>query len=111
MNFKELIQLCEGDNSKIFVVNEAGDVKLVVMNAVDFEGLLVQKLADQNKDIETINQEIVQAQLKEETIPASAVANPRRQANGLFPSQDLRSEVIDPTFDFDSPEEVEIDGL
>ncbi len=104
MNFKELIQLCEGDNSKIFVVDEAGDVKLVVMGAVEFQGLLMTQAEQEVIDTETINREILKAQLVEvETAPLAAVK--------VNQSPDLRSEVIDPTFDFDSPEEVEIDGL
>ncbi len=110
MNFKDLIKLCEGDNSKIFVVDEAGDVKLVVLGAEEFQNLLVGKLATQVEDIETINTEILKAQLKDEIEPVAPAA-PVRGANGLFPQVDMRAEVIDPTFDFDGPETVEIDGL
>lgn len=107
MNFKDLINLTNGDNSKIFVVDEAGDVKLVVMNASEFQNLLVGKLTEQVEDIETINKEIVQAQLREDLAPIV----PQRGEKGLYPQVDMRSEVIDPSFNFDGPEEVEIEGL
>lgn len=108
MNFKDLINLTNSDNSKIFVVDEAGDVKLVVMNAGEFENLLVGKLQEQVQDVETINKEILKAQLHEvETATFTPIQNGKAIVKGV----DMRAEVIDPSFDFDAPEEVEIDGL
>jgi hypothetical protein len=106
MNFKDLINLTNGDNSKIFVVDDAGDVKLVVLGAEEFENLLVGKMEQAQVDAEIVNREILHAQLGDvETKPLNGDAVIKA------PRVDLRSEVIDPTFDFDAPEEVEIDGL
>jgi hypothetical protein len=108
MNFKDLINLTNGDNSKIFVVDDAGDVKLVVMGAGEFEHLLVSKAEQVQIDSEEINREILKAQLAAEAEP---VITPLQNGKVMVKGVDMRAEVIDPTFDFDSPEEVEIDGL
>ena len=105
MNFKDLIQLCGDNSGKIFVVDDSGDVKLVVLSGAEFQNLLGNKLAEQAEDIEDINQEILKAQLTEQE---PEVVGPLVKSNGRL-AVDLRSEVIDPTFDFDSP--IEIDTL
>lgn len=105
MNFQDLIQLCGEGEGKIFVVNEAGDVKLVVLSGAEFQNLLGGKLARQVEDIEQINQEITNAQLHSQVAEPTG---PIVKSNGRAPV-DLRAEVIDPSFDFDSP--IEIDTL
>ena len=104
---QDLIKLCGSDSGKVFVVDANGDVQLVIMGAGEYQKMLVNKVAEQLADIEQINQEIVQAQLSDpgqkkelfKAIPFQEEVRP----NGIE-RQDLRSEVIDPTFNFDAPD-------
>jgi hypothetical protein len=111
-SLEDLIKLCGQDSGKVFVVDSAGDVQLVIMGVGEYQKMLVTKVAEQLADIEKINQEITQAQLVEapeppvaprELFKSVAFEESSVQANGLT-RQDLRSEVIDPTFNFDAPD-------
>ncbi len=110
-SLQEIITLLGDDNGKVFVIDEAGEVKLVIMNVAEYQKLLLGKLKRQIVDIEKINQEITKAQLLDEVAPPGpAVQTPTVQSNGLPSRVDLRAEVIDPTFDFDAPS-VQIEDL
>lgn len=95
------------------MIDEAGEVKLVIMSVADYKKLLIGKLRQQVEDIEKINQEITKAQLLDKTTPPptpTASSRPTVGDNGAPPRLDLRSEVIDPSFDFDAPT-VQIEDL
>ena len=119
-NLNDLINLAKADGGKFFVIDESGDAKLVIMSVEDYQRLLLGKLQRQVMDVEKINQEIVKAQLNENQSFTSAAPEPPIKAptlkyqdprqNDHHQSIDLRSEVIDPSFDFEGPK-VEIDDL
>jgi hypothetical protein len=123
---KDIMNLAKADGGKFFVMDENGDVKLVIMDIEDYQGMLLGKLQKQVQDIETINKEIVKAQLQEEVVPpvtkngknnsnitiADAPKNnaPITQNQNHHQFTDMREEVIDPSFDFEGPK-VNIDEL
>lgn len=112
-SFNDIINLAKADGGKFFVIDEKGDVKLVIMNVEDYQKMLLGKLQKQILDVEKINKEILQAQLTEEPITSSApIKGPTLKSNGRehHRAVDLREEVIDPSFDFEGPK-VEIDDL
>lgn len=119
-NLQDLINLAKADGGKFFVIDENGDVKLVIMNVEDYQKMLLGKLQKQILDVEKINKEILQAQLTDEPAVSSpptkgpTVENyPRKDTLRGEPEiskNDLRAEVIDPSFDFEGPK-VEIDDL
>lgn len=111
-NLQDIMKLAEADGGKFFVMDESGDVKLVIMGVEDYQRVLLRKLQKQIQDVEQINREIVEAQLTDAE-PAAApaelsVPKPRFQSpkveNGTTRKfADLREEVIDPSFDFEGP--------
>jgi hypothetical protein len=118
-NLQDIINLAKADGGKFFVMDESGDAKLVILSVEDYQRLLLGKLQKQVKqqaeDVEKINREILKAQLQETEIPASVVEKPLPsgpvvQQRTPTLRQDLRAEVIDPSFDFEAPK-VEIDDL
>lgn len=123
-NLQDIISLAKADGGKFFVIDEGGDVKLVIMNVEDYQRMLLGKLQRQVKqqveDVEKINREILKAQLQEPEItpivehpkPTRRPADfgPKVEFQSHIPRQDLRAEVIDPSFDFEGPK-VEIDDL
>jgi len=92
-NLKDLINLAKIDGGKFFVVDEEGDAKLVIMGIEEYQKMLLGKLKKQVMDVEKINKEITQSQLEED----EPVVKKERVI------QDLRAEVIDPSFDFEGP--------
>jgi PHD/YefM family antitoxin component YafN of YafNO toxin-antitoxin module len=96
-NLQEIIKLVENDNGKVFVVGEDGEVKLVMLKPEEYQQLLLGKLQQGIKDIEDINKEITQAQLSDNIGVEMADLPPNKPAR-----VDLRSEVIDPNFNFDA---------
>ncbi len=108
-SLQDIIKLIEGDNGKVFVVDETGEVKAVILKVEDYQHLLLGKLKRSVKDIEDINREITMAQLTDERpvsavpVPSSApaVPEPPAMANSTR-GVDLRSEVIDPNFNFNA---------
>lgn len=131
MNIKDLMQLA-GKQGKVIVVNELGDVQGVFMSFNAYQKLSgsipITEVKEQPKpDPEKINREILESQLAEEEI-LSATEDPAKiekqaplekldsllskRAEQLFKSipynytgrPDLRSEVIDPNYDFNAPE-------
>lgn len=132
MNIKELLSLA-GDQGKIVVVNDLGEIKGVYLAYEEYQKLVGHKPVAHAKKTETeneaekINRAILEAQLKDETtpldpIPTAPLYQPverldsmlSRRAEQLFksmphreiprsPQVDMRSEVIDPNFDFSAP--------
>jgi hypothetical protein len=114
-NLNDLINLAKADGGKFFVIDESGDAKLVIMSVEDYQRLLLGKLQRQVMDVETINKEILRAQLEEEPVlpkPETKVPTISNRPPIHEPRNavDLRAEVIDPSFDFEGPK-VEIDDL
>lgn len=102
VSFQNIIDIAKADGGKFFVMDEQGDVKLVVMSVEEYEKLLVGKLQKQLKDIEEINQEIIKAQIVEPEIETLIPKLKAKKAPAI-PRVDLREEVIDPSFDFEGP--------
>lgn len=114
-NLQDLINLAKADGGKFFVMDEQGNANLVIMSVEDYQNLLLGKLQRQVADVEDINREILQAQLEPEvTSPEGAPLGKAKPKSspvvGHYQPQDLRAEVIDPSFDFEGPK-VEIDDL
>jgi hypothetical protein len=118
-NLQDLINLAKADGGKFFVIDEAGDAKLVIMGVEDYQHLLLGKLQRQVMDIETINKEIIKAQLEEDPVAKPVAKGPSISHESVtfttpssvhHQSVDLREEVIDPSFDFVGPK-MEIDDL
>jgi hypothetical protein len=108
-NINDIINLAKADGGKFFVIDEQGDPKLVIMSVEDYERILLGKVAQQVEDIEQINREILRAQLAEEA-PKPVAKSPTVSTQYEISKNDLRAEVIDPSFDFEAPR-VEIDDL
>ena len=102
---KDLINLAKADGGKFFVMDESGEARLVIMGIEDYQKLLLGKLQKQVEDVEKINRQILEAQLKE---AEAAPEIPKPHAPR--PRVDLREEVIDPSFDFEGPK-LEVDDL
>ena len=131
-SLQDIINLAEADGGKFFVIDESGDAKLVIMPVEEYQRLLLGKLQKQILDVENINKEIIKAQLTEDLeIPPSVpkpvkgpvvMQEPRKEfpygqssdeilrGESEISKNDLRAEVIDPSFDFEGPK-VEIDDL
>jgi len=96
-------------------MDENGEAKLVIMAVEDYQTLLLGKLQRQVQDVETINQEILKVQLQENgefeaKVPKPPIKSPTVTNYPPSSKNDLRAEVIDPSFDFEGPK-VEIDDL
>src|SRR5262245_29712906 len=89
-NLQDIIKLIGDDDGKAFIMDQDGEVKLVIMGVAEYQKMLLGKLHKQHEDVEEINRQITEAQLQDGQAPAK----PERL--------DLRSEVIDPNFDFDA---------
>jgi len=97
-SLQDIIKLIGADDSKAFIMDESGEIKLVVMGVGEYQRMLLGKLKQQVQDVEAINRRILEAQLREEptamTPEQSLAQKPKRV--------DMRSEVIDPNFNFDA---------
>jgi hypothetical protein len=110
-NLNDIINLAKTDGGKFFVIDESGEPKLVIMSIEDYQKLLLGKLQRQILDVEKINKEILEAQLTDEpAVPTPATKGPTVSSKEKISNNDLRAEVIDPSFDFEGPK-VEIDDL
>jgi hypothetical protein len=120
---QEIIQMCKGEEGKIFVMDETGEMQLVIMGAGEYEQLKVRKVYKvESADPEVVNKEIERAQLAEVAggrgEPSAAegsplrmrnpypAAQPPRVATDVPPKRDMREEVIDPSFNFDEGEDL-----
>jgi len=99
-SLQDLIKLIGSDDSKAFVMDESGEIKLVVMGAGEYQRMLLGKLKTQIADVEEINKRIVEAQLQDDTAAVSPTT--LEQSVPKTRRVDMRSEVIDPNFDFDA---------
>ena len=104
-NLNDLINLAKADGGKFFIMDEQGDAKLVIMSVEDYQGLLLGKLQRQVTDVEEINQEILKVQLSDNQNfePKAQVKSPNVKNYPEVSKNDLRAEVIDPSFDFEGP--------
>ena len=109
-SLQDIINLSKADGGKFFVIDEKGEAKLVIMAVEEYQRLLLGKLQKQILDVEKINKEIIQAQLHEQEIPKPQKPPAPLLRESPMPRFDLRSEVIDPSFDFEAPK-TEIDDL
>jgi hypothetical protein len=100
-NLKDLIQLAKADGGKFFVMDEEGNASLVIMSVEEYQKMLLGKLQKQVFDVENINREIFKAQILENEKIANVEPVVQKRAVAVQP--DLRSEVIDPSFDFEAP--------
>jgi hypothetical protein len=96
---QDILKLAKADSGKFFVMDESGEVKLVIMPVEDYEKILVGRLQKTAVDIEQVNKEITKAQLTNQVEP-----DPSPILETRAPRVDMRSEVIDPSFNFDGPE-------
>ena len=114
---EDIIKLCKDEAGKIFVMDEKGDLQLVIMGAGEYQRAKSHQAESRKSEIpdpEMVNREILKAQLSEDAlIEKLPTANPYRsspppeiRSNGLPKQRDMREEVIDPSFDFDAPEEI-----
>jgi hypothetical protein len=112
MQLQEIINLTNRDQGKVFVVNEVGDLKLVLMSPKAYLALKDSSRPTE-VDAEVVNRRIMQAQLTEDkhTKPIQQKQNHTLQVPTEIPTStsekatefayDLREEVIDTGFDFD----------
>ena len=105
-NFQDIIKIAQTENGKFFVMDESGEINLVILGMGEYQKLSSQNTSTQAvttepaPDIEKINKEILIAQLQEPiVIPVPEV--PEVKLPDKAPRLDLRSEVIDPSFNFD----------
>lgn len=110
--FQDIINLSKADGGKFFVIDESGDIKLVVMSVEEYQKLLLGKLQKQMMDVEEINRKILKAQLEDVSgvkLAPPPVPSPTKVSNSTS-KVDLREEVIDPSFDFEGPK-VDLDDF
>lgn len=89
-NLKKIIALAKADGGKFLVIDEQGQPILVIMAIEQYEKILGKTTRDQSADIEEINKKIIQAQ-KEDQFTKDKIVQDQ-----------LKSEVIDPTFSFEN---------
>ena len=131
-NIQDIIKLAKIDGGKFFVMDEAGNASLVIMSVEEYQKMLLGKLQSQTKqqseDVEKINKIITQVQFQNAHHPKNFKGLPRtdqsdwsgtgaqifEEENSVvetvpvkrqsqFMQPDMRSEVIDPSFDFEAP--------
>lgn len=140
---KDIAQLLEGEQGKIFIMDAEGEIRLVLMGMQEYQSVKGQVLVQQrfqserHVDPEAVNRHILEAQLADQskgadpsvwaeevvTTKGSPFTAPPREKGDPFggvrrnphpagpapsvssePKYDLREEVIDPSFNFDSEE-------
>ncbi len=116
---EDIVKLCKQEAGKVFIMDEQGNVQLVLMGVEEY-GKLKQKLPISNfqspnvPDPAVVNEEILKAQLAEQALKVGTAPAARNPYPSTFPPQiktnlpkhDLREEVIDPSFDFDAPDDL-----
>jgi hypothetical protein len=111
MTLQELIELCTDEKGKVFIMDEQGSMRLVIMGAENYRALKISGTipAAGHKhavpDPEIVNRELERAHLEtQETAPVHPQApKPSPHVEKL---RDLREEVIDPSFNFDGGDEI-----
>jgi hypothetical protein len=101
-SLQDIIKLIGSDDGKAFIMDESGDIKLVIMGTGEYQRMLLGKLKSQIEDVEEINKRILEAQLQEaENLKPRGMT--AEQSEAQKPKRvDMRSEVIDPNFDFEA---------
>jgi hypothetical protein len=100
-NLQDIINLAKADGGKFFVMDEQGNASLVIMSVEEYQKMLLDKLQKQVSDVEKINQEILRAQTFEQENQIAETFSAKKYVRQ--PQPDMRSEVIDPSFDFEAP--------
>lgn len=75
-SLKDIINLLEQEKGKAFIMDESGEVKLVILGIEEYETTLVNRLQKVTQDIEAINDEIIKAQLEGEPRPVPPEVKP-----------------------------------
>ncbi len=119
-SLRDIINLCTEQDGKVFVVNDHGDVQFVLLSREKFEDLngKTKQKPVLLPDPEVVNKQILKAQLENLAEDITVLKNdlPVKFTNNILakpevipepfnpkpPRVDLREEVIDPSFDFDS---------
>jgi hypothetical protein len=108
-NLHDIIRFTEG-GSKAFVINEHGDITFVVIGADEYRKLRGEPAEPvvRIEDVEKVNREITRAQLQELRGSVTADEDDGQEIR----RQDLRSEVIDESFNLnrfrgDEPEAIQ----
>ena len=105
-SLQDIIKLIGSDDSKAFIMDESGEIKLVVLGVGEYQRMLLGKLKKQIEDVESINRAILEAQLQDSDAPVAKSAPmgmTAEQSAAQKPKRvDMRSEVIDPNFNFDA---------
>jgi hypothetical protein len=97
MNLPDLIKLARRDSGKIFIMNSEGDLDLVVISADHYQKLANRSSAVQEIDVDKVNKEIMEAQIKElENRGEDKMVKP----SNPNPAESKDDEAIDPSFDF-----------
>lgn len=86
---QQLVTLAKADGAKFFVIDETGQPVLVIMGIDDYEQVLLKRIQNQTADIEEANTLIMDAA--------------RREKLHQQEQDQLKSEIIDSSFDFDAP--------
>lgn len=98
-SLQDIIKLIQAEHGKAFIMDESGDVKLVIVGMEEYQRMQLGNLKAKIEDPEAVNRRILEAQLEEEAkaiIPESRAdfSNPKPQRI------DLRSQVMDPDFNY-----------
>lgn len=110
MDIKEVINLCTGQEGKVFVLDASGNVSLVILSISEYKKMSKRDTAPQ-LDPEIVNRKILYAQMEDES-PHAFPQRPKisvplvHQPQAPVEKVDLREEVIDPSFDFDSVDDL-----
>lgn len=108
-NLQDILNIAKADGGKFFVMDETGETKLAILPIEEYEKLVSLKNQKQITDVDSVNEEILKATLESKnSVSEDQGFVPLRQIlnTGIKPikqkvSSDLRSEVIDPSFDFE----------
>ena len=94
------------EQGKVFVLDSSGNVSLVLLSIEEYTRLASGAPKTPKIDPEQVNQEILKAQLEDDTpVTAPRIVVPKVSVRA--PKQvDLREEVIDPSFDFDTADDI-----
>lgn len=107
-NLEELIKLLQDEQGKVFVMGPDGNVNLVMLSIEEYQRLLNKPKATgsfSRIDPEAVNRRIIKAQLDDQAPRIPPKVNVQEPLVPVRPRVDMREEVIDPSFDFDSPED------
>src|SRR3990167_7816404 len=110
MNLQDIINLCKNEQGKVFIMDEQGDVTLVILGIDTYKSMQRGgKPVIKVRDPEIVSRKIIKAQLEEDSqpVPPPVVPIVSTQPVSRMPRPvDMREEVIDPSFNFDSPDDL-----